>query len=151
MEEQAGGLNRGKKNRVFVNDPLIKIKEGVIKFYDLNEVFPKASKFSITRKYLSITTYKYNIFVSKVFAHIVIYSSESVIAMKAIAIQNNYLEEQKTSPRLSYYEVDAMTIFKASGSWAGKFARSQGWKSRAFHGEAGGVDVDDVEPEIAIL
>ena len=44
-----------------------------------------------------------------------------------------------------------MTIFKASGSWAGKFARSQGWKSRAFHGEAGGVDVDDVEPEIAIL
>ena len=44
-----------------------------------------------------------------------------------------------------------MTIFKASESWAGKFARSQGWKSRAFHGEAGGVDVDDFEPEIAIL
>ena len=71
--------------------------------------------------------------------------------MKAIAIRNKYLEEHKTYPCLSYYEVDAMTIFKAIGSWASKFARSQGWKSRAFHGEAGGVDVDDVEPEIAIL
>ena len=66
LEEQAGGLNRGKKKRVFVNNPLIKIKEGVIKFYDLNKVFPKASKIPITRKYLSIITYTYNIFVSQV-------------------------------------------------------------------------------------
>ena len=66
LEDQAGGLNRGKKKRVFVNDPLIKIKEGVIKFYDLNEVLPKASKIPITRKYLSIIIYTYNIFVSQV-------------------------------------------------------------------------------------
>ena len=66
MEEQAGGLNRGKKKRVFVNDPLIIIKEGVVKFYDLNEVFPKASKIPITRKYFSIITYTYNILVSHV-------------------------------------------------------------------------------------
>ena len=87
----------------------------------------------------------------KFVAHIFISSSESVIAMKAIAIRNKYLEEHKTSPCLSDSEVDAMTIFKASESWAGKFARSQVWKSRALHGEAGGVDVYSVEPEIAIL
>ena len=56
-----------------------------------------------------------------------------------------------TSPCLSDSEVDAMTIFKASESWAGKFARSQVWKSREIYGEAGGFDVDAVEPEIAIL
>ena len=87
----------------------------------------------------------------KFVAHIFISSSESVIAMKDIAIRNSYLEEHKTSPCLSYSEVVAMTIFKVSESWAGKFARSQGWKSRALHGEAGGVDVDAVVPEIAIL
>ena len=71
--------------------------------------------------------------------------------MKVIAIRNKYLEEHKTFPCLSNSEVDAMTIFKASSSWAGKFASSQGCKLRALHGEAGGVDVNAVEPDIAIL
>ena len=71
--------------------------------------------------------------------------------MKFIEIRNKYLEEHKNSPCLSDYEVDEMTIFKASESWEGKFARSQRWKSRALHGEAGGIDVDDVEPDIAII
>ena len=57
LEEKAGGINKGNKKRVFVNDPLIKSKEGVIKIYDLNEVFPKALKIPITRKFFSIITY----------------------------------------------------------------------------------------------
>jgi len=57
LEEQAAGGKRGKKKRMFVNDPLIKIKEGIVQFYDLNEVFPKALKIPITSKFFSIITY----------------------------------------------------------------------------------------------
>ena len=41
-----------------------------------------------------------------------------------------------------------MAKFKGSQSWASKFARASGWKSKALHGEAGSVDVDAVEPKI---
>ncbi len=44
-----------------------------------------------------------------------------------------------------------MTAFKASASWAGKFARDSGWRSQALHGEAGEVNIEGLEPEIQKL
>ena len=41
-----------------------------------------------------------------------------------------------------------MTSFKASESWASKFAIASGWRSKALHGEAGAVDIAAVESEI---
>ena len=44
-----------------------------------------------------------------------------------------------------------MTAFKASESWAGRFARDSGWRSQALHGEAEEVDIEGLEPEIQKL
>lgn len=44
-----------------------------------------------------------------------------------------------------------MESFCASAAWATKVARQNGWRSRALHGEAGGVDKDAIADEISDL
>lgn len=76
---------------------------------------------------------------------------ESVISAKALKIKQRLLEEHSKNPFLTENEVTAMTSFQASDSWAGKVARESGWRSKALHGEAGGVDVAEVEPQMAAI
>jgi hypothetical protein len=47
--------------------------------------------------------------------------------------------------------MDALTTFKASKSWLGKFAQKSEWHSIALYGEAGLVDIEAVQPQIVQL
>ena len=76
---------------------------------------------------------------------------ESVISAQALKIKQRLLEEHNKKPFLTESEVTAMTSFQDSDSWAGKVARESGWRSKALHGEAGGVDVAEVEPQMAAI
>ena len=76
---------------------------------------------------------------------------ESVISAQALKIKQRLLEEHNKKPFLTESEVTAMTSFQDSDSWAGKVARESGWRSKALHGEAGGVDVAAVEPQMAAI
>lgn len=69
----------------------------------------------------------------------------------ATKIKDRLLEKHKESSFLTQNEVDALTVFKASESWASKFARKSGWRSIALHGEAGSVDIEAVQPQISEL
>ena len=51
LEKQLDEELRGGRKKMFINDPLKRIKHGVRMFYDLNETMPKALKIPITRKY----------------------------------------------------------------------------------------------------
>mmetsp|Transcript_12391 Transcript_12391/g.21463 ORF Transcript_12391/g.21463 Transcript_12391/m.21463 type:complete len:383 (-) Transcript_12391:294-1442(-) len=74
--------------------------------------------------------------------------TRAAIAAKAVEIKGNLLRQHKESPMLSDLELKALSEFKASESWAGKFARDNGWRSKALHNnagamaEAGAVDAD---------
>lgn len=61
------------------------------------------------------------------------------------------LSEHAKTAFLTASEVKCLTAFKASESWAGKFARDSGWRSQALHGEAGEVNIEGLEPEIQKL
>ena len=45
-------------------------------------------------------------------------------------------------------EKDPDKAFKASVSWAKKFAKEQGWISKKLHGEAGSAPAENVEEKI---
>ncbi len=47
--------------------------------------------------------------------------------------------------------MDALTAFKASESWSGKFAQKSGWHSIALYSETGLVDIEAVRPCIVQL
>jgi hypothetical protein len=62
----------------------------------------------------------------------------------ATKIKERLLTKHKESPFLTQNEVDALTAFKASKSWSGKFAQKSGWCSIALYGKAGSVDIEAV-------
>ena len=66
-------------------------------------------------------------------------------------IKNRLLLAHDQSPFLTPEEVDSITRFTASESWARKFAGENGWKSKVLHGTAGSVDIDAIDDDIAIL
>ena len=61
------------------------------------------------------------------------------------------MSEHAKKAFLTESEINGLTAFKASKSWAGKFARDSGWRSQSLHGEAGSVDVVALDPEIQKL
>jgi hypothetical protein len=61
------------------------------------------------------------------------------------------LTKHEESQFLMQNKVDALTAFKASKSWSGKFAQKSGWCSIALYGEAGLVDIEAVQPLIVQL
>ena len=69
----------------------------------------------------------------------------------ATKIKERLLTKHKESPFLTQNKVDALTAFKASESWSGKFAQKSGWHSIALYGEAGLVDIEAVRPQIVQL
>merc|ERR1719232_1091683 len=121
MRKEVEDEGKGKKKRLYPNDGLKRIKAELRAFYDLNETMPEDLKIPIT---------------------------QSVIAKKAIAIKEKLLEANDQSPILSEAEINTMVTFKASESWAGKFARDNGWGPNALRGEVGGVNVGATNPDI---
>ncbi len=71
-----------------------------------------------------------------------------IFSAKVLDIKNKLLSTHGNEPSLSETEFNALTAFKASKSWAGKFAWDNGLTSRALHGKAGDVDVEGLNSEI---
>ena len=63
-------------------------------------------------------------------------------------LRNRLLEIHKENPFLSDHEVQGMKKCNFSEAWARKIARTNGWNSKALHGEAGSVDVETAMPKI---
>lgn len=74
-----------------------------------------------------------------------------MLSVQAKKIQDRLLSAHTESPFLDEKEIAALNAFKASESWASKFARKSGWRSIALHGEAGSVDIKSVQPAITKL
>eukprot|EP00984_Skeletonema_dohrnii_P031549 scaffold24154_cov78-Skeletonema_dohrnii-CCMP3373.AAC.1 len=118
--EKACKMNPNAK-RANSNDPLLRIKIGILAFYELNQSMPKDGKINITG---------------------------AVISARAKLIRDRLIEKHKESPFLTDHEVKGMNDCKFSDNWGMKVARMNGWKSRALHGEAGSVDVEACTPKI---
>jgi hypothetical protein len=74
-----------------------------------------------------------------------------ILSAKALDIKNKLLSTHENERFLSETEFNALTAFKASESWVGKFAQDNGLTSRALHGKAGDVDVEEPDLEIQQL
>jgi hypothetical protein len=61
------------------------------------------------------------------------------------------LTKHKESPFLTQNEVDVLTAFKVSKSWASKFAQKSGLCLITLHGESGSVDIEAVQFQIVQL
>ena len=74
-----------------------------------------------------------------------------ILLAKALDMKNILLSTHENEPFLNETEFNALTAFKASESWVGKFAWDNGLTSQALHGEAGDVGVEGLDPEIQQL
>ena len=74
-----------------------------------------------------------------------------ILSAKAIEIKKILLSEHAIKAFLTEFDIKGFTEYKASKSWAGKFARDAGWRSQVLHGEAGAVNVEALNPEIQKL
>ena len=106
------------------DDGLLRIKEGIRAFYELNNLMPKALKIPITC---------------------------GVISVKALEIRDKLISSHEQCPFLKDTEMKEMKRFAASQSWSSKMALQNGWRSKVLHGEAGGVDKDAIAGEISDL
>jgi len=126
MERQVEQKGRGAKKTVLRKpDPLGRIKDGLAKFYETNKNRTKHFKIPITARVLSV---------------------------KAATLRDELLDMHKNNiVNLTDEEVEKMKNFQASESWAKKVAKDRGWKSKALHGEAGGVDYEAAAPQILLI
>ena len=111
----------GKATRVVKDDGLMRIKIGILAFYDLNKSMPKDAQINITG---------------------------DIISARAKTIRNRLLERHQESPFLTDDEVKKMQKCQFSQSWGIKMAQKNGRRSKKLHGEAGSVDVVKATPHI---
>lgn len=154
MRQQVDEDHRGDLTRQLKIDGLKRVKDGIYKFYELNDTMPKSLRIPLTRKFPLPPSQHIpsHYFIYR--THLIIprlCKSESVIAAKAAMLRDKLLSTHAESPFLIDVEVEALTTFQASIQWAGKIARQAGWRSKALHGEAGSVDVELVTDDIAKL
>jgi len=110
-----------KATRVQKDDPYLRVKIGILAFYDLNKSMPKDLQINITGE---------------------------VISARAKLIRDRLLERHNEANFLSPKEVKNLQECKFSRSWSNKIAQQNGWRSKRLHGEAGSVDVDKAAPQI---
>jgi hypothetical protein len=130
----------GKATRVVKDDGLMRIKTGILAFYDLNKLRPKDDQISITSESMFMSLYDLCVSIQSYMLHLGILSGD-VISAQAKMIREHLLERHKESPFLTDDEVEKMQECQFSQSWGIKLMKR-------LPGEAGSVDVEKATPQI---
>jgi len=151
MERQVEEEGRGGKKTVLRKpDPLGKIKDGVVKFYEVNKHRTKHFKIPITGEFsLHTVGFVTSFGLTRIHMNAVYLYAGRVLSVKAGQLKDELLRMHADNKiELTDEEVKGLEKFKASESWATQLARDRGWKSKALHGEAGCVDHEAAAPQI---